>query len=141
MRKAHAKNHRLLVAPRICRWQDMLKPNVLAPFGCGSKPMVEFCGRCTTHFRTHFSGWIGMFTLATIWILTRGVFSRETQSRWFQQSPGGALPWDLNFLAGTAGDVDVVLAEVAALEGLSHDLSHFSLPQTPLPNQHLPGKT
>ena len=25
-------------------------------FGCGSKPMVPFWGRCTTHFRTDFSG-------------------------------------------------------------------------------------
>ena len=24
--------------------------------GCGSKPMVPFWGRCTTHFRTYFSG-------------------------------------------------------------------------------------
>ena len=24
--------------------------------------MVPFWGRCTTHFRTYFSGWIGMFT-------------------------------------------------------------------------------
>ena len=29
------------------------------PFGCGSKPMAPFWGvRCTTHFRTYFSGWI-----------------------------------------------------------------------------------
>ena len=24
--------------------------------GCGSKPMVPFLGRCTTHFRIYFSG-------------------------------------------------------------------------------------
>ena len=29
-----------------------------AIFGCGSKPMVPSWGRCTTHVRTHFSGWI-----------------------------------------------------------------------------------
>ena len=31
----------------------------------GSKPMGSHFGvgdRCTTHFRTYFSGWIGMFT-------------------------------------------------------------------------------
>ena len=28
--------------------------------------------RCTTHFRTYFSGWIGMFTGGTIWLLTHG---------------------------------------------------------------------
>ena len=38
--------------------------------GCGSKPMVPLWGRYTTHFRTYFSGWIGMFTGGTIWILT-----------------------------------------------------------------------
>ena len=38
----------------------------------GSKPMVPFWGRCTTHFRTYFSGWIGIFTGGTIWILTHG---------------------------------------------------------------------
>ena len=27
-------------------------------------------GEFTTHFRTDFSGWIGMFTGGTIWILT-----------------------------------------------------------------------
>ena len=30
--------------------------NPQLPFGCGSKPMVPFWGRCTTHFRTYFSG-------------------------------------------------------------------------------------
>ena len=34
---------------------------------------IPFWGfRCTTHFRTYFSGWIGMFTGATIWVLTHG---------------------------------------------------------------------
>ena len=33
--------------------------------GGGSKPIVPFWGRCTTHFRTYFSGWIGMFTGST----------------------------------------------------------------------------
>ena len=37
----------------------------------GSKPMVPFWGRCTTHL-FYFSGWIGMFTGGTIWILTHG---------------------------------------------------------------------
>ena len=40
---------------------------------CGSKPMVPFWGRCTTHFRTYFSGCIGMFLGGTIWILTHGL--------------------------------------------------------------------
>ena len=36
---------------------------------------VHFGGfRCTTHFRTYFSGWIGMFTGGTIWILIYGQF-------------------------------------------------------------------
>ena len=29
-------------------------------------------GAFTTHFRTYFSGWIGMFTARTIWSLTHG---------------------------------------------------------------------
>ena len=29
-------------------------------------------GEFTTHFRTYLSGWIGMFTGGTIWILTHG---------------------------------------------------------------------
>ena len=33
---------------------------------------TTFRGRCTTHFRTYFSGWIGMFTGGTIWLLTHG---------------------------------------------------------------------
>ena len=33
---------------------------------------IPFWGRCTTHFRTYFSGWIGMFTGGTVWILTHG---------------------------------------------------------------------
>ena len=40
--------------------------------GCVSKPMVPFWGRCITHFRTYFSGWIGMFTGDTIRVLTHG---------------------------------------------------------------------
>ena len=32
-------------------------------------------GRCTTHFSRDFSGWIGMFTGGTIWILTHGYFA------------------------------------------------------------------
>ena len=36
-----------------------LTRSVLRPLGCGSKPTVPFWGfRCTTHFRTYFSGWI-----------------------------------------------------------------------------------
>ena len=35
----------------------------LYPYGCGSKPMVPFWGRCTTHVRTYFSGWIGSRSL------------------------------------------------------------------------------
>ena len=39
------------------------------PYGCGSKPMVPFWGRCTTHFSLC---WWGLFTGGTIWLLTRG---------------------------------------------------------------------
>ena len=35
-------------------------------YGCGSKPMVPFWGKCTTNFRTYFIGWIGMFTENTM---------------------------------------------------------------------------
>ena len=37
------------------------------PFGAGSEPFWDpiLVGRCTTHFRTYFSGWIGMFTGGT----------------------------------------------------------------------------
>ena len=34
-------------------------------------PILVGIGEFTTHFRTCFSGWIGMFTGGTIWILTR----------------------------------------------------------------------
>ena len=33
-------------------------PKPFVTHGHGSKPMVPFCDRCTTHFRTYFSGWI-----------------------------------------------------------------------------------
>ena len=40
-------------------------------YGCGSKPFWYhfWVGEFTTHLRTYFSGWIGMFG-GTIWILT-----------------------------------------------------------------------
>ena len=40
----------------------------------GQKPMGSHfgVGEFTTHFRTYFSGWIGMFTGGRIWILTHG---------------------------------------------------------------------
>ena len=47
----------------------ILAKKKLFQHGCGSKPMVPFWGRCTTHFRTYFGGWIGMFTGNTIWML------------------------------------------------------------------------
>ena len=38
-----------------------------------SKPRLHFgVGQFTTHFKTYFSGWIGMFTGGTIWLLTHG---------------------------------------------------------------------
>ena len=44
------------------------------PYGCGSKPMVPFWGRCTTHFRSYFSGdWDVHWTGGTICILTHGL--------------------------------------------------------------------
>ena len=45
-------------------------------FGCGSKPVGSHfgVGEFTTHFRTYFGGWIGMFTGGTIWVLTYGRF-------------------------------------------------------------------
>ena len=33
---------------------------------------IPFWGRCTTQFGAYFSGWIGMLTGGTIWILTHG---------------------------------------------------------------------
>ena len=36
-------------------WQENVKHHFLRS-GCGSKPVVPFWGRCTTHFRTYFSG-------------------------------------------------------------------------------------
>ena len=46
----------------------------LSHMAVGFKPMGSHFGgfRCTAHFRTDFSGWIGMFTGGTIWILTHG---------------------------------------------------------------------
>ena len=35
-------------------------------------------GEFTTHFRTYFSGWIGMFTGGTIWLLTHGHICRQS---------------------------------------------------------------
>ena len=48
--------------------QAVVLPNALFPRyrrrlsipklnGCGSTPIVPSWGRCTTHFRTYFSGW------------------------------------------------------------------------------------
>ena len=48
---------------------DMLFCIGLTKYGCGSKPLVPFWGRSTTHFSLFFAG-IGMFTGGTIWILT-----------------------------------------------------------------------
>ena len=50
--------------------------------GCGSNPMVPFWGRCTTYFRTYFSGWIGIFTGGTIWLLTHGHVRGRCSSAW-----------------------------------------------------------
>ena len=41
---------------------------------------IPFWGRCTTHFRAYFSGWIGMFTGGAIWLLTHGHISAEVIS-------------------------------------------------------------
>ena len=49
--------------------------------GHGSKPMVPFCDRRATHFRTYFSGWIGMFTGGTGF----GIF---THGQMVCQNPG-----------------------------------------------------
>ena len=51
-------------------------------FGRGSTPIGSHfgVGEFTTHFRTYFSGWIGMFTGGTIWVLTHGHLS-EVRSR------------------------------------------------------------
>ena len=48
---------------------------------------IPFWGRCTTHFRTYFSGWIGMFTGGTIWILTHGRQSSAAQGRFPPSMP------------------------------------------------------
>ena len=53
-------------------------------------------GRCTTHFRTYFSGWIGIFTRGTIWILTHGHL-------WPERRPKGHGPKaTLGILRGAA---------------------------------------
>ena len=51
--------------------------------GCGSKPMIPcwLVGEFTAHFSTYFSGWIGMFTGGTIWLLTRRGPTSKTQRR------------------------------------------------------------
>ena len=38
-------------------------------------------GEFTTHLRTYFSSWIGMFTACTIWILCMAKLSPERKSR------------------------------------------------------------
>ena len=56
----------------------------LGSFGCRSKP--TFCGRCTTLFRTYFSGdWDVHW--GTIWILTHGHFSRKDVAEGHSTSP------------------------------------------------------
>ena len=48
--------------------------------GCQNRFGISFLGFwCTTHFRTHFSGWIGMFTGGTIWLLTHGHFRQGSR--------------------------------------------------------------
>ena len=46
----------------------------ILPDSDGSTPMEAHfgVGEFNFHFRTYFSGWIGMFTAGTIWILTHG---------------------------------------------------------------------
>ena len=45
-------------------------------------------GECTTPFRTYFSGWIGMFTEGTIWLLTHGIGKRtRSRSNWCKLLP------------------------------------------------------
>ena len=54
-------------------------PPILVYLSGGSKPFWDpiLVGEFTTHFRTYFSGWIGMFTGGTIWILTHGHLALE----------------------------------------------------------------
>ena len=71
-------------------------------------------GEFTTHFRTYYSGWIGMFTAGTIWLLTHahvnpfGRTSREvTPARcvWSldSDSPGSELKVEEEWLDGSDG--------------------------------------
>ena len=69
---------------------------------------IPFRGfRCTTHFRTYFSGWIGMFTRGTIWVLPhshmfgrfpgrfsvaqRSVLPRSMQASTWRRRPSGEV--------------------------------------------------
>ena len=52
--------------------------------GCGSTTMASFWGRCTTHFRTYFSGWIesDVHWGYGLWIVTRGQIDGFHQFGW-----------------------------------------------------------
>ena len=65
------------------RLAGALKCHPKLPFGCGSKPMVLFWGRCTTQFRPILVE-IGMFTGGPIWILTHGhlAVAPRHESKW-----------------------------------------------------------
>ena len=61
---------------------------------------IPFWGfRCTTHFRTYFSGWIGMFTGGTIWTLTHGQYvSACTEHKDSGSSPRCRYDWTRTYV-------------------------------------------
>ena len=60
-------------------------------------------GEFTTHFRTNFIGWIGMFTGGTIWVLTHGdLFAEECAPVWGHT--GQRLPGKLRRVERPAAD-------------------------------------
>ena len=47
----------------------------------GQNQWYHFVAFCTTHIRTYFSGWIGMFTGGSIWVLTHTQIAGSSRIR------------------------------------------------------------
>ena len=70
------------------------KNSPMDSFGCGSKPMVPFWGRCTTDVRTYFSGWIGSRSLGA----NRFGFWTHGHFPWGERFPAKLVPPDSSYL-------------------------------------------
>ena len=87
----------------------------------------RFWGRCTTHFRTYFSGWIGMSTGGTIWILTHG----HVLAQLAQRKPSSVGYLSSQIWGGGTGGVRRLS------EAQDHDIHKSSLSPKPTAYQRL----